>query len=236
MLSVMTIRVNHRNKSATDARNYFIEIAGQVSFLFLDNQVNLLLVRSNEFSVTIEMICMAENAEWDNAVNYKKFLKGARENVELMKARYDGFQIIEHDMDLLGSIQNDIQVLVIGNDRCDDTAGNLPILAKMAESSPKVEVRTLDSDANAGYHQQFKVNGKRKTPVVLFLSPELEELCRWVERPNAAYKIINEGTDPSINGRKTGLKNLYSDPEIQQQSMNEFMDLLLRADFILGRT
>ena len=179
---------------------------------------------------------MSENAEWDNTVDYKKFLKNARENVELMKARYDGFQVTENHLDLLRSIQNEIPILVIGTDRCDDTAGNVPILARIAECTPKIELRILDSDANAPYHQQFKVNGKRKTPVVLFLSTEHEELCRWVERPNAAYKVINEGTDPSVNGRKTGLKKLYSDPEIQQQSMNEFMELVLRADFILGRT
>ncbi|MFW9808291.1 MAG: thioredoxin family protein [Candidatus Thorarchaeota archaeon] len=178
---------------------------------------------------------MSENTEWDNAVDYKKFLKSARENVELMKARYDGFQVTEHDADLLRSIKNSIRILVIGTDRCDDTAGNLPLLAKMVEFTPKLELRILDSDSNARYHQNFKVNGKRKTPVVLFLNSKLEELCRWVERPNAAYKIINEGTNPSLNGRKSGLKKLYSDPEIQQRSMGEFLDLVLRADFILGR-
>ena len=198
--------------------------------------MKLLLVHSNEFYVSIELIYMSENAEWDNAVDYKKFLKSARENVELMKARYDGFQIIEHDLELLDSIQNNLRILVIGTDRCDDTAGNLPILAKLADCSPKIEIGILDSDANTPYHQNFKVNGKRKTPVVLFLSPDHEELCRWVERSNAAYKIINEGTDASLNGRKIGLKKLYSDPEIQQQSMNAFMDLVVRADFILGRT
>jgi len=179
---------------------------------------------------------MAEDAEWDNAANYKKFLKSARENVELMKARYEGFQVTEDNLDLLKSIQNEIRILVIGTDRCDDTAGNLPILARIAETTPKIELRILKSDAYARYHEQFKVNGKRKTPVVLFLSTEHEELCRWVERPNAAYKVINEATDSSVNGRKIGLKKLYSDPEIQQQSMNEFMELVLRADFILGRT
>jgi hypothetical protein len=178
---------------------------------------------------------MSENNEWDSAMDYKKFMKGARENVELMKARYEGFQIVDHDLELLNTIQNDIRILVIGTDRCDDTAGNLPVLAKIATCSPKVELRILNSQDNAEYHQKFKVNGKRKTPVVLFLSSKLEELCRWVERPNAAYKIINEGIDPSLNGRKTRLKKLYSDLEIQQQSLNEFMDLLFRADFILGR-
>lgn len=178
---------------------------------------------------------MAEDAQWKNAIEYPKFLKGARENVESMKARYSDLQITEQDLEYLRSLQNELLILAIGTDRCSDTAGNLPILAKMADISSKLQLRVLDSDANAEYHQQFKVNGKRKTPVVLFLSPEYEELCRWVERPNAAYKVINEATSPSLENRTKELKKLYSDPEIQRQSVNEFMDLILRADFILGR-
>lgn len=179
---------------------------------------------------------MSEDAEWEHAIEYRKFLKGARENVESMKARYNDLQITEQDLEYLRSLQNDLLILVIGTDRCSDTAGNLPILAKMADISSKLQLRILDSDAHATYHQQFKVNGKRKTPVVLFLSPEHEELCRWVERPNAAYKVINEATNPSLENRTKELKILYSDPEIQRQSVNEFMGLILRADFILGRS
>ncbi|TFG32846.1 hypothetical protein EU528_02110 [Candidatus Thorarchaeota archaeon] len=183
----------------------------------------------------LELINMAENLEWDTAITYKDFLKKAREHVELMKARYNDLQINETDIATLGSIQNDIKILVIGTDRCSDSIGTIPILAKIDSIAKKIELRILDSDANARYHQQFKVNGKRKTPVVLFLNKELEELCRWVERPNAAYKFINEATNPSSEGRQKALMKLYSDPEIQQQCLNEFMRLVLRSDFILGR-
>ena len=179
---------------------------------------------------------MTENKEWQKAVEYNKFLGKARENVELMKARYNDLVLSESSYDTLKSIQNNIRILVIGNDRCDDTAGNLPILARIADESSKIELRILDSDADARYHQQFKVNGKRKTPVVLFLNSELEELCRWVERPNAVYRLINEGNSPSLEARKSELKKLYSDSEIQQQSLNEFVRLVLRSDYILGRT
>jgi hypothetical protein len=178
---------------------------------------------------------MAESAVWDRAVTYGNFLKNARENIEQMKARFDDLQLNETDMDLLKGIQNDIKILVIGTERCNDTTGNIPILAKMESVSTKVKLRILDADKNAEYHQNYKVNGKRKTPVVLFLSKEYEELCRWVERPDALYKIINEATVQSVEERKVALKKLYSDPEIQRQSLNEFLRLVLRADFILGR-
>lgn len=178
---------------------------------------------------------MAESAEWDKAVTYGNFLKKARENIELMKARYTDLQLNETDLDILKGIQNNIKILVVGTERCNDTAGNLPILAKMEDTSTKIQLRILDADKNVNTHQRYKVNGKTKTPVVLFLNNDYEELCRWVERPNAAYKIINEATVQSLEDRRTELKKLYSDPEIQRQSLNEFLRLILRADFILGR-
>ncbi len=179
---------------------------------------------------------MAEDTEWNKAINYEDFLEKARENVEIIKARFNDLSLNEEEQAILTSIQNDIKILVLGTDRCNDTAGVLPVLARMVSlSSSKVELKILDSDNNAKYHQQFRVNGKRKTPVVLFLSSEFEELCRWVERPNAAYQVINEKINPSLDDRRNGLKTIYSDPEIQRQTLGEFMALLLRSDYILGR-
>ncbi|MGY5874412.1 MAG: thioredoxin family protein [Candidatus Thorarchaeota archaeon] len=178
---------------------------------------------------------MSENAEWDSAITYEEFLTKARENVELIKARFNDLLLNEDEQEFLSGFQNEMKILVIGTDRCNDTAGALPVLARIVSLAPKVEMRILDSDNNTEYHQKFRVNGKRKTPVVLFLSSEFNELCRWVERSNAAYKIINEKSNPSLEDRQVALKKLYSDPEIQRQTLGEFIDLLLRADFILGR-
>lgn len=179
---------------------------------------------------------MCETADWDSAVDYGAFLKAARENVELMKARYADLMLSESEQEVLSSIQNEIRILIIGTDRCDDSAGNIPVLARMSSLSPKLKLRVLDSDKNAKLHEQYKVNGKRKTPVVLFLSDENQELTRWVERPNAAYKQVNEKSKPSLDDRKVSLRNLYSDSEILRQSLAEFMNLLMRSDYVLGRT
>ncbi|MCK5240412.1 MAG: thioredoxin family protein, partial [Candidatus Thorarchaeota archaeon] len=103
---------------------------------------------------------MTEIAEWNDAITYEKFIESARENVELMKARLTDFPMNDIDEGALRNIQNTINILVIGTDRCNDTAGNLPVLVKMASYSANVEVRILDSDKHARFHQQFRVNGK----------------------------------------------------------------------------
>ena len=177
---------------------------------------------------------MSEIIEWEKAIGYDEFLETARENVEHMKARFNDLILTESEEELIRSIQNEIRILVIGTDRCDDTAGNIPVLARIAALSPKIELRILDSDKYPQTHQAFRVNGKRKTPVVLLLSSDLEELCRWVERPNAAYKIINE-KDYSLEELRQELKKIYSDPEILRQSLSELHPLVIRADLVLGR-
>ncbi len=178
---------------------------------------------------------MTEIAEWNEAVDYNEFLEQARENVELMRARVDDLSLTEEEENMIRSIQNEIKILVIGTDRCNDSAGVFPVLARIASIAPKVELRVLDSDKYARFHQQFRVNGKRKTPVVLFLSSELNELCRWVERPNAVYQVVNE-KNLSMDDRRGTLRKLYSDPEILRQLFGELKYLLIRADLLLGRS
>ena len=53
---------------------------------------------------------MAEDAEWQNAIEYKKFLKAAREHVEIMKARYNDLQITEGDLEHLRSLQGEVNL------------------------------------------------------------------------------------------------------------------------------
>lgn len=179
---------------------------------------------------------MSEITEWEAAVEYNKFLSTARENVELMKARFNDLALSEGEEEILQSIQNKIKILVLGTDRCNDTAGILPVLARMASLSAAVQLRILDSDVNAKFHQNYRVNGKRKTPVVLFLNSDRQEIIRWIERPNAAYKVVNEKITSSMEARRDQLKTLYSDSEIQRQTLGELLDVLLRADLVLGRT
>ncbi len=181
-----------------------------------------------------DVVSMTEIAEWKDAIGYKEFLENARENVELMKARFTDLSLTEEEEGKVKSIQNEIKILVIGTDRCNDSAGVLPVLARMVSFSKHLELRVLDSDKHAKFHQHFRVNGKRKTPVVLFLSSELNELCRWIERPNAVYKVVNE-KNITMDDRRGTLRKLYSDPEILRQLFGELKHLLIRADLLLGR-
>ncbi|TVQ68909.1 MAG: thioredoxin family protein [Balneolaceae bacterium] len=76
---------------------------------------------------------------------------------------------------------------------CGDVPHNVPPLAKMAVSVPKVSFRLLLRDENLDVMDAYLTNGGRSIPKVIALKKDtLEELWTWGPRPEPAVKLFQE--------------------------------------------
>ncbi len=76
---------------------------------------------------------------------------------------------------------------------CGDVAHNVPPLAKMAVSVPKVSLRLLLRDENLDVMDAYQTNGTRSIPKVIALKKDtLEELWTWGPRPDPAQNLFHE--------------------------------------------
>lgn len=76
---------------------------------------------------------------------------------------------------------------------CGDVPHNIPPMAKMAVSVPKVSMRLLLRDDNPDIMDAYLTNGSRAIPRVIALDKEsLEELWSWGPRPEPAQKLFME--------------------------------------------
>ncbi len=76
---------------------------------------------------------------------------------------------------------------------CGDVAHNIPPLAKMAVSVPKVSLRLLLRDENLDVMDAYQTNGTRSIPKVIALKKDtLEELWTWGPRPEPAQMMFFE--------------------------------------------
>lgn len=86
---------------------------------------------------------------------------------------------------------------------CGDVAQNLPIIAKMAESSPKIELRLLFRDQHPELIDQYLTEGGRSIPKLVCLrKSDLKELGTWGPRPRPVQKMVSDkkaSKDPSKN-------------------------------------
>lgn len=81
--------------------------------------------------------------------------------------------------------------ILLSESWCGDSAQNIPIIAKVAEASPKVELRVLLRDENLEFMDRYITNGGRGIPkLIAFDKNTLEELWQWGPRPAPAQQLM----------------------------------------------
>lgn len=83
--------------------------------------------------------------------------------------------------------------VVIVESWCGDVPHNLPIIDKMTEIQPLVELHILLRDENLEVMDKYLTNGGRSIPKLIAFSENLEkELFTWGPRPHALQNEIDE--------------------------------------------
>jgi hypothetical protein len=90
------------------------------------------------------------------------------------------------------------KLLVIAEDWCGDASNTVPIIAKLADMVPSLELRIIARDENLELMDQYLTNGSRSIPIVIALDDEFEEIGHWGPRPTQlqAWVMDNRGTTP----------------------------------------
>lgn len=86
-----------------------------------------------------------------------------------------------------------LNILVITEDWCGDALYNVPVLAKMVEGNPNVEMRVFLRDKNPDLMNLYLNQGLyRSIPVFAFFDENMNEVARFIERPPAQTEEIEK--------------------------------------------
>jgi hypothetical protein len=86
-----------------------------------------------------------------------------------------------------------LNVLVITEDWCGDALTNFPVLAKLVEGLPNVEMRVLLRDRNPDLMDRYLNRGHyRSIPVFVFFDDRMREVARFIERPPAVTEVMEQ--------------------------------------------
>jgi hypothetical protein len=102
---------------------------------------------------------------------------------------------IDLETDLIQRLKHlpcSVNWLLITEAWCGDAAQNLPILNKMAEASPKINLRLLLRDDNLEIMDQYLTNGGRSIPKLIMLDGEMNEIANWGPRPAVVQEMVME--------------------------------------------
>lgn len=76
---------------------------------------------------------------------------------------------------------------------CGDGAQNIPVIAKIAEHSPNIELKLIFRDENLGIMDAYLTNGSRSMPKLIVVDSETkEEIGIWGPRPVKIQQMVKE--------------------------------------------
>ena len=102
-------------------------------------------------------------------------------------------KITPEDKQALDKYGKKLNVLVITEDWCGDALYNVPVLAKMVEGNPNIEMRIFLRDKNKELMDQYLNQGMyRSIPVFAFFDENMKEVARFIERPPAQTEEIEK--------------------------------------------
>ncbi len=111
---------------------------------------------------------------------------------EVRMKRIDKTQQLEtHIIEKLQNLEKPQIWLIIAEGWCGDAAQIVPVLAKMAEQSDKIDLKIVLRDDHDALMSRFLTNGGKAIPKLLLIDAQTRSLINhWGPRPQEAYQLV----------------------------------------------
>lgn len=97
--------------------------------------------------------------------------------------------------------------VVITETWCGDSAQNIPVIAKLARLSDKINLKFVLRELNPEFMNTYLTNGARSIPKLIAFDDNEKEIFCWGPRPEAAQKIY-------ADLKSTGLEKSFINKEL----------------------
>ena len=120
---------------------------------------------------------------WEGAETFPEFLQRVESQQTLWDGVYRTASVPGWAAEAFGQLPGGLRLLVLNADWCMDSANTVPLLARLSEAVPGVELRLLERDRYLGVMDRYLTGGSRSIPLAILLDREFRELGRWGPRP-----------------------------------------------------
>lgn len=131
----------------------------------------------------------------------KKHFKNRKINFQRTSRLNKTFIPDDKTKEIFSQIHGTQQWYVISESWCGDSAQNLPIIAKLASLSEKINFKIVLRNFNLDFMDLYLTNGNRSIPKLIVFDKNENELFVWGPRPaeaqNLFAKLKNDGVEKS---------------------------------------
>jgi hypothetical protein len=128
-------------------------------------------------------------AVYQDGKSWESFLAGVDRRRELWMDTWRAATIPEH-LAIRARSAGEWRLLVITVPGCSDSANSVPVIAKLVQQTPGLELRLVNSTIGRPWMEAHRSpDGRASTPTVLVLDDRFTVQGCWVEQPAALQEI-----------------------------------------------
>lgn len=121
---------------------------------------------------------------WDAAFPWEEYLeREVKDRPELWKKVWERSAISAAELARAARLGGPWRLLVISEDWCGDAVNTVPVLARLAEAAPGLELRVVKRDENPELMDAYLTGASRSIPLAVVLDADFRPVGRWGPRP-----------------------------------------------------
>jgi hypothetical protein len=176
-----------------------------------------------------------ENGRTTGSNQGEDYLQYTKMNIHRMNRLEKTIDLDDELIGKLNALPCNVNWLLITEAWCGDAAQNVPILNKMAEVSPKINLRLLLRDENLDIMDQYLTNGGRAIPKLIILDGDMNEIATWGPRPTEVQEMVmeNKRTDDLPYSEFGKVVQKWYATDKGKSLQHEMMSIITRMNCIL---
>ncbi len=161
------------------------------------------------------------------AADFPSYLESVEKNRELWHGVYERASISPEILEEARAIPGTWHLLALSEDWCGDAVNLLPVLTRLAEEVPGLDLRILSRDQNPDLMDAHLTGGtSRSIPVVLLLDDDFVERGWWGPRPRPLQGwVLNQGRSMPSAERYKRVRRYYA-KDRGRTMLRELLDLM----------
>jgi thiol-disulfide isomerase/thioredoxin len=169
-------------------------------------------------------------SKFETGLSYTDFLNkyGTEEQQRRFGIVYDSVELTESQKRLIESMTRKVYLLCMAGAWCGDCVEQCPILQRLCEATPSLELRFIDRDSDGELSSHLRICGAARVPQVVFLNEDFDYLGQMGDRTLAKYRRMSE----QLKGAAcpTGLG---ADAALTQEVTQQWLDEIERIHWIV---
>ena len=161
---------------------------------------------------------------------FSEFLARPKKYKELWDALYKRAAIPEDILSRAKTLRQPWHLLVLSEEWCGDSLNTRPLVAKLTDAMPAVDMRIVGRDANPDLMDAHLTGTSRSIPVIMLLDGDYAERGWWGPRPRPLQEwVIKEGLALPKDDRYREVRTWYA-RDHGKTSLTELLDMIEGAE------